>query len=926
VIREVLLVEDEPLFRASIAAHFPEGDYLFLEAESPAEAIEVLAANPRIQVVLLDLSFAAGKATDVLDLLAARGTPSRVIVLTAHEELLRADKAGEYRVFHYLPKAETSSSEAIRFSVDLAFRDLEREHLRRKTQLLLEVQRGINDNEPLPRTLDRICQAIREIVGAYTCHMRVYDFKKGDFHLEGFASDHPEIRELFSLPRTKGDLFSGAVVETGEAKVYADLQQDLGFQEFARRALESAKPTPAVTAYWRTVRAAYIVPLITRMYHYKVDAVINVSSDQPDYFDAEERAQINEFATQATLAVSKDWLRRKREEAYEDYSEIAGMLSEMSQQLDGGSDLVPLFDVVVRRISDLVRPELISIFLFNEATQRLENVAEFRGGVPNPAPNESYEKGQSLTGTVLKSNGTIQRPSPDPSEKSISPLDDKHFDHQNLDVYLGQLPSGRIEHYLGVPIRIGGEPRGVLRAVNKRSVYYDLATASSEPLCLLERGFSFDCRHVLEIAASHLGVAIRNAELLHEKDAQVRHLRTLGEVGNLINKALDVKDVLRLTMQEVARVMQSEICMLFLRDGEDRIVLEESYGMPKIEGAFYNLGEGATGGVAQKGEPRLLVERRGRPDGKYDREIRAFLSSKHGGPKAIESLMVVPINAKSTVLGVLKVVNKDVVNKVAGEVGGSRQYTEEDLAFFMTFADNVGVALDNAQAYKNLSLLVSAVAHEINNTLGVISPNVEGVRSRLGERNPELERMLFRIDDLTQQATEFANEIAGFSASRMGEQGPVDLNSIVKSTIDSIDVASYGVADSFQLELTLTSVPLVCEVYERSFSQIVRNIAINALQVLEDREGGKLSITSARSPGFAVLLFWDNGPGIKPEHKSRIFEPEFTTKRRGSGIGLWLVRIQLQRIGGTIRVRSEPGSGAMFIVRVPLDQTTPEAA
>src|SRR5262249_7361342 len=153
-------------------------------------------------------------------------------------------------------------------------------------------------------------------------------------------------------------------------------------------------------------------------------------------------------------------------------------------------------------------------------------------------------------------------------------------------------------HYLGVPIRVGGKRRGVLRAVNKRSVYYDLSTASSEPLCLLERGFSFDCRHVLEIAASHLGVAIRNAELLREKEVQVGQLRTLGKVGNLVNKALDIKDVLRNTMQAIAEVMQSEICMLFLRDGEDRMVLEESYGMPKIEGAFYELGERVTGSVA----------------------------------------------------------------------------------------------------------------------------------------------------------------------------------------------------------------------------------------------------------------------------------------------------------------------------------------
>src|SRR6185295_15290253 len=125
--REVLLIEDESHYRASIRHLFRDKPYRFIEADSPTDGIEKITANPQIHVILLDLSFHAGNATDVLEYIKDRSHDYRVIILTGHDELLRAERAREYDVFNYLPKAERSSSQAIRFSVDQAFKDLERE-------------------------------------------------------------------------------------------------------------------------------------------------------------------------------------------------------------------------------------------------------------------------------------------------------------------------------------------------------------------------------------------------------------------------------------------------------------------------------------------------------------------------------------------------------------------------------------------------------------------------------------------------------------------------------------------------------------------------------------------------------------------------------------------------------------------------------
>lgn len=470
--------------------------------------------------------------------------------------------------------------------------------------------------------------------------------------------------------------------------------------------------------------------------------------------------------------------------------------------------------------------------------------------------------------------------------------------------------------------------------MNKRSDYYDEASVRQNRFSLLERGFSADCRNLLEITATHLAVAIGNADLLGEKERQVEQVQTLGDVGRLINSELDIEEVLKLTIQEMAAVMQAEICMLFLKDSKDRIVLKQSFGIPEtlLPNAFYEIGEGATGCVAKTGKP-IRIGKTDRRNGKYDSEIHAFLTEKHRETKRIESLIVVPIISKGTILGAMKVINK---------VGDQLEYQERDLKLFQTFADYVGVAIENAQIYKlasdrlaiaesnaALSSLVTAVAHEINNTSGLIPANVAGIEAQLGTPSAPIKRMLALIDDVARQATEFANAIAGFSANRTGEKQALDVNSVIREAIEALkfDLPKYKNSETIDLELLLCNRELTCDIYKTPFIQIVRNIVINAYQALENKPSGIVRVSSSEDTDgptrFAVLQFEDNGPGIRADHKARIFEPNFTTKPRGNGIGLWLVQRQLQLIGGTIEVESEPNRGAKFIVRIPL---SPEKA
>ena len=922
--RRLLLIDDDPNWRDAISVVFRDSEYIVSLAGSPAEGIRVLDEEPDVRVILLDLSFdGIESGAEVLDYVACRSEDYRVIILTAHEELLSANSAFEHGVFCYL--AKSSGNESLHFAVDQAFVDLERAVLARKVDYLLRVQERIHRDGDVDGTLDLICEAVRVLVGAYTCHIRVYSASRGDFHVRGFAGPTGDLRAAFARPRVKGEFFSGKVVETRKAVLFDDLQNLSVFAAYKDEATSHDLSTEA-RAYFEQVASAYIVPISTGLFGQSVDAVLNVASEHTAFFTSERCAVIEELAGQAALAVSKDWLQKKRNRAYRELSETSSMLAAMADEVAVPDALTAIYNIVSRYISAMVQPEVVSIFRYDEATGLLEIVAEARRGYSVDSPSdEEYVPGESLTGVVFRDATTIVLP--EPNDVDFDPVNDPRFDASTIAAYLRRVPSGQLKHYLGVPIRIGGEVRGVLRALNKTSRYYDGLSAAWSPRALLDRGFSPECRSIMEIAASNLGVAIRNVELLQEKDRQVERVRALGEVGRLISSKIDIDELLKVTIRKMAEVMQAEICMLFLKDPQgERLVLRQLFGIPEtlLPNASYAFGEGGTGTVAATLEPRIIHGSLNR--GKYDAPILAHLAEKHGKPAAISSILVVPVQARGQVFGVLKVVNK---------IGDDQPYNEQDLELFRTFADYFGIAIANAQIYKHandrlaiaergvaLSLLVSAVAHEINNTSGVIPANVDGIREMLGTPTEAVSAMLDTIEDAASQATDFANEIAGFSANRRGSRHALDINEVIHEAVRALESQSYWDQATTSIELSLASAPLVCEIFRTPFAQVVRNIVINALQALDRQPGGRVRIVTAEGTGAltgqALIRFEDNGPGIRREHQQRIFEPEFSTKPQGNGLGLWLVRSQLEQVGGTIEVESALGHGAIFIVTIPL--------
>lgn len=217
---------------------------------------------------------------------------------------------------------------------------------------------------------------------------------------------------------------------------------------------------------------------------------------------------------------------------------------------------------------------------------------------------------------------------------------------------------------------------------------------------------------------------------------------------------------------------------------------------------------------------------------------------------------------------------------------------------------------------------VAGVAHELNNPL----TSVIGFSELLSQTdtNEKIRPHLQLIAKSAHRCHKIVQSLLSFSRQHAPERRLIQLGSVVD---DVLEIMAY--------DLRTSNVEIVRDIPDglppilgdpHQLQQVFVNILGNARQALEPfRRDGQIVIRARVDAGVMRLEFQDNGPGIRPENVSRIFDPFFTTKPvgKGTGLGLSLSYGLIQEHGGKIRVQSEPGYGAMFIIELPVATTPP---
>lgn len=209
----------------------------------------------------------------------------------------------------------------------------------------------------------------------------------------------------------------------------------------------------------------------------------------------------------------------------------------------------------------------------------------------------------------------------------------------------------------------------------------------------------------------------------------------------------------------------------------------------------------------------------------------------------------------------------------------------------------------------------AGVAHELRNPLAVIETSVFILNERLGSDERSL-RQVRRIGEQVATATAIVNDVLETVRDRPNARLPVDLASVARDALARVPRPA-----DIQVALDLPTDVAVAPGDARRLRQVVINLLSNAVQALRgvDDRAPRIALSVARDASAARLTVHDNGAGIPEAALPRLFDPLFSTRPDGTGLGLSLSRRIVEAHGGTLTAENAPGGGARFTLALPLD-------
>jgi signal transduction histidine kinase len=214
-----------------------------------------------------------------------------------------------------------------------------------------------------------------------------------------------------------------------------------------------------------------------------------------------------------------------------------------------------------------------------------------------------------------------------------------------------------------------------------------------------------------------------------------------------------------------------------------------------------------------------------------------------------------------------------------------------------------------------LGQIVGSVNHELRQPLEVITNAVYYLKTQL-ERNDigplkkDFERFLKIISDESVNMTDLVNELLNLTRKKDVVPLGIDLNKLIESLLLKTQLPN-------KVKIKTRFDPALSMIYADpvQLSRAFYNILLNGIQAMP--KGGSLQISTGESNGSVTVAIQDSGVGISAENLEKIFEPLFTTKAKGVGLGLSLVKGYIEANQGEIEVQSEEGAGTTFRISFP---------
>jgi len=229
--------------------------------------------------------------------------------------------------------------------------------------------------------------------------------------------------------------------------------------------------------------------------------------------------------------------------------------------------------------------------------------------------------------------------------------------------------------------------------------------------------------------------------------------------------------------------------------------------------------------------------------------------------------------------------------------------------------------LRQSQKMDAIGRLAGCVAHDFNNLLLAINGYADFLATSIDD--PTQKRYAEEIRGAGERAAELTHQLLVFSRRQVLQKRAVNLNDSIR---DIEAMLRRLIGENVTVELRLDPDLRLVAADPSQMGQVLLNLAVNARDAMSGR--GTLTVTTRNDGDEVVLEVVDDGAGMDEETRARVFEPFFTTKPVGQGTGLGLSTVYgiVAQSGGSIDVRSGPGRGAAFAVRLPVTDLAPEPA
>ncbi|BBO71779.1 hypothetical protein DSCA_57090 [Desulfosarcina alkanivorans] len=293
--------------------------------------------------------------------------------------------------------------------------------------------------------------------------------------------------------------------------------------------------------------------------------------------------------------------------------------------------------------------------------------------------------------------------------------------------------------------------------------------------------------------------------------------------------------------------------------------------------------------------------------------------------EGIRMMVDVPLAVKDRMLGLIRIY-----------LDHSRDFSEDELDFMLTIAEQCACIIERVQLMENqkkhfnhlatrmdkmssLGRMAAGIAHEINNPLAGILLYSSNMRKKVPPRGGLVEGFDIIIKE-TQRCKVIIQGLLDFARDTEPQRVPANVNHIVESALGIVENEYHLQHVDIGLALAKDMVTTLLD--ENQIEQVVINLLLNALHAVD--EYGKVAVRTGvdDDAGKIVVEVVDNGCGITPSDRKKIFEPFFSTRSNGTGLGLAISYGIVQNHQGDIQAFSEPEKGTRFVITFPIRTDT----